>query len=145
MTTKQAESSIVKIDKQVYFMMNICGWINVIYGSIQLLISLNPNFDIIFRLISLVPILFGTFIIYRNWKFKVETWDNLDTLTFLSLDNIILGFLPVTLIILYVRHLRKKSIKLVQKIQVIRKKKRGHAIQHIPFLVVFIWCVSQQV
>lgn len=116
MTTKQAESSIVKIDKQVYFMMNLSGWINVIYGSIQLLISLNPNFDIIFRLISWVPILFGTFIIYRNWKFKVETWDNLDTLTFLSLDNIILGFLPVTLIILYVRHLRKKSIKLVQKI-----------------------------
>lgn len=116
MTTKQAESSIVKIDKQVYFMMNLSGWINVIYGTIQLLISLNLNFDIIFRLISWVPILFGTFIIYRNWKFKVETWDNLDTLTFLSLDNIILGFLPVTLIILYVRHLRKKSIKLVQKI-----------------------------
>ena len=116
MTTKQAESSIVKIDKQVYFMMNLSGWINIIYGSIQLLISLYPNLDIIFRLISWVPILFGTFIIYRNWKFKVETWDNLDTLTFLSLDNIILGFLPVTLIILYVRHLRKKSIKLVQKI-----------------------------
>lgn len=101
MTTKQAESSIVKIDKQVYFMMNLSGWINVIYGSIQLLISL-------------VPILFGTYIIYRNWKLKVETWDNLDTLTFLSLDNIILGFLPVTLVILYVRHLRKKTIKLVQ-------------------------------
>lgn len=114
MTTKQAESSIVKIDKQVYFIMNLSGWINVIYGSIQLLISLNLNFDIIFRLISLVPILFGTYIIYRNWKLKVETWDNLDTLTFLSLDNIILGFLPVTLVILYVRHLRKKSIKLVQ-------------------------------
>lgn len=117
MTTKQAESLIVKIDKRVYSIMNFSGWINVFYGFVQLLLSLNlnPNFDIIFCSMSLIPIVFGIYIIFRNWKFKVETWDHLDTLTFLSLENIILGFFPVTLLILYVRHLRKKSIKIVQK------------------------------
>lgn len=115
MTIKQAESAIVKIDNRVYSIMNLSGWINVLYGSALLLFTLKPNFDIIFRFISLIPIAFGTYIIFRNWKFKIEAWDYLDTLTFLCLDNIILGFFPVTLLIFYVRHLRKKSIKIVQK------------------------------
>ena len=100
---------INSLEMRINFIMRLAGYFDIVYGIAMALISV-----VVWGAMSLgflqgvSSLIFGTLIIYRNSRLEEDAWIHQDTILFLTILNLGLGFVISSLLILYVYLTRRK-------------------------------------
>lgn len=104
---------INSLEMRINFIMRLAGYFDIVYGIAMDLISvvvwgaMSLGF-----LQSVSSLIFGILIIYRNSRLEEDAWIHQDTILFLTILNLGLGFVISSLLILYV-YLTRRKIELM--------------------------------
>lgn len=100
---------INSLEMRINFIMRLAGYFDIVYGIAMALISF-----VVWGAMSLgflqgvSSLIFGILIIYRNSRLEEDAWIHQDTILFLTILNLGLGFVISSLLILYVYLTRRK-------------------------------------
>ena len=100
---------INSLEMRINFIMRLAGYFDIVYGIAMDLISV-----VVWGAMSLgflqgvSSLIFGILIIYRNSRLEEDAWIHQDTILFLTILNLGLGFVISSLLILYVYLTRRK-------------------------------------
>lgn len=100
---------INSLEMRINFIMRLAGYFDIVYGIAIALISV-----VVWGAMSLgflqgvSSLIFGILIIYRNSRLEEDAWIHQDTILFLTILNLGLGFVISSLLILYVYLTRRK-------------------------------------
>lgn len=100
---------INSLEMRINFIMRLAGYFDIVYGIAMALISV-----VVWGAMSLgflqgvSSLIFGILIIYRNSRLEEDAWIHQDTILFLTILNLGLGFVISSLLILYVYLTRRK-------------------------------------
>ena len=100
---------INSLEMRINFIMRLAGYFDIVYGIAMALISV-----VVWGAMSLgflqgvSSLIFGIQIIYRNSRLEEDAWIHQDTILFLTILNLGLGFMISSLLILYVYLTRRK-------------------------------------
>lgn len=100
---------INSLEMRINFIMRLAGYFDIVYGIAMALISV-----VVWGAMSLgflqgvSSLIFGILIIYRNSRLEEDAWIHQDTILFLTILNLGLGFVISSLLILYVYITRRK-------------------------------------
>lgn len=104
---------INSLEMRINFIMRLAGYFDIVYGIAMDLISV-----VVWGAMSLgflqgvSSLIFGILIIYRNSRLEEDAWIHQDTILFLTILNLGLGFVISSLLILYV-YLTRRKIELM--------------------------------
>lgn len=104
---------INSLEMRINFIMRLAGYFDIVYGIAMDLISV-----VVWGAMSLgflqgvSSLIFGILIIYRNSRLEEDVWIHQDTILFLTILNLGLGFVISSLLILYV-YLTRRKIELM--------------------------------
>lgn len=104
---------INSLEMRINFIMRLAGYFDIVYGIAMALISF-----VVWGAMSLgflqgvSSLIFGILIIYRNSRLEEDAWIHQDTILFLTILNLGLGFVISSLLILYV-YLTRRKIELM--------------------------------
>ncbi|WP_288646659.1 hypothetical protein [uncultured Lactobacillus sp.] len=100
---------INSLEMRINFIMRLAGYFDIVYGIAMALISV-----VVWGAMSLgflqgvSSLIFGILIIFRNSRLEEDAWIHQDTILFLTILNLGLGFVISSLLILYVYLTRRK-------------------------------------
>ncbi|KAA8780370.1 hypothetical protein [Lactobacillus crispatus] len=100
---------INSLEMRINFIMRLAGYFDIVYGIAMALISV-----VVWGAMSLgflqgvSSLILGILIIFRNSRLEENAWIHQDTILFLTILNLGLGFVISSLLILYVYLTRRK-------------------------------------
>lgn len=100
---------INSLEMRINFIMRLAGYFDIVYGIAMALISV-----VVWGAMSLgflqgvSSLILGILIIFRNSRLEENAWIHQDTILFLTILNLGLGFVISSLLILYVYLIRRK-------------------------------------
>lgn len=100
---------INSLEMRINFIMRLAGYFDIVYGIAMALISV-----VVWGAMSLgflqgvSSLILGILIIFRNSRLEENAWIHQDTILFLTILNLGLGFMISSLLILYVYLTRRK-------------------------------------
>ena len=104
---------INSLEMRINFIMRLAGYFDIVYGIAMDLISV-----VVWGAMSLgflqgvSSLILGILIIFRNSRLEENAWIHQDTILFLTILNLGLGFVISSLLILYV-YLTRRKIELM--------------------------------
>ena len=104
---------INSLEMRINFIMRLAGYFDIVYGIAMALISV-----VVWGAMSLgflqgvSSLILGILIIFRNSRLEENAWIHQDTILFLTILNLGLGFVISSLLILYV-YLTRRKIELM--------------------------------
>lgn len=109
---------INSLEMRINFIMRLAGYFDIVYGIAMALISVFVWGAMSLGFLQGVSsLIFGILIIYRDSRLEEDAWIHQDTILFLTILNLGLGFVISSLLILYVYLTRRKIEQMTLKLE----------------------------
>lgn len=109
---------INSLEMRINFIMRLAGYFDIVYGIAMALISVFVWGAMSLGFLQGVSsLIFGILIIYRDSRLEEDAWIHQDTILFLTILSLGLGFVISSLLILYVYLTRRKIEQMTLKLE----------------------------